>query len=49
MTYSDETGLVRSVELVVGDASLNDKGKRVKASSVLKRPIHVLVLLLANN
>lgn len=44
--YTDEDGLVRKVKLVVGDSSLNVKGERVRAKTVLERPIQKLVLLL---
>ena len=36
---------VRSVRLKLGDKNLNNKGKRVKATSYLERPIHKLVLV----
>ena len=45
--YPDETGLVRSVELIIGDASLDSKGKRLRVPTVVKRPIHKLILLVA--
>ena len=48
-TYADEANLVRSVKLIIGDAQLNDKGRRLRDQSVLERPIHKLVLLVAND
>ena len=48
-TYADEANLVRSVKLIIGDAQLSDKGKRLRDQSVLERPIHKLVLLVAND
>jgi hypothetical protein len=48
-TYADEANLVRSVKLIIGDAQLNDKGRRLRDQSVLERPIHKLVLLMAND
>ena len=47
--YPDETGLVRSVELIIGDASLDSKGKRLRVPTVVKRPIHKLILWLQRN
>ena len=44
-TYMDEDGLVRGVRVLVGDAHLNEKGERIRAKSVLERPIQKLVLL----
>ena len=44
-TYMDEDGLVRRVRVLVGDAHLNEKGERIRAKSVLERPIQKLVLL----
>jgi hypothetical protein len=48
-TYADEANLVRSVKLIIGDAQLSDKGRRLRDQSVLERPIHKLVLLVAND
>ena len=45
--YSDETDLVGSVELIIGDASLDSRAKRLRVPTVLKRPIHKLILLVA--
>lgn len=45
-TYTDEDGLVRKVRLVVSDPLLNQQGQRVRATTVLERPIQKLVLLL---
>lgn len=45
-TTQDKDGLVRKAKLVVGNASLNKKGIRIKQATILERPIHKLVLLL---
>ncbi|CAB4032134.1 Hypothetical predicted protein [Paramuricea clavata] len=47
--YTDEDGFVRKVKLVMSDPSLNRKGERIRAKSVLERPIQKLVLLLKCN
>ena len=43
--YRDPDGYMRKVKLAVGDASLDDKGHRVKHISYLERPVQKLVLL----
>ena len=45
--YPDEAGLVRSVELIIGDGSLDSKGKRLRVPTGLERPIHKLILSVA--
>ena len=45
-TYASEDGLVRRVKIVVGDPLLNKKGQRIRAKSVLERPIQKLIVLL---
>ena len=45
-TLPSSDGLVRKVKLLVGDSSLDDKGRRVNSSTELDRPVHKLVLLL---
>ena len=47
--YSDEDGLVRKVKIEVGDRSRDNNGKRVHAVTVLERPVHQLVLLVAQD
>ena len=47
--YSDPDGYVRKVTLAVGDATLDDKGPRVKHISYLERPVQKLVLLVPSN
>ena len=47
-TLPDDDGLVRKVKVMMADSNLDSKGKRVKAVSVLERPVHSLVLLLEN-
>ena len=42
----DDDGLVRKVKIMMADSSLDSKGKRVKAVSVLERSVHSLVLLM---
>ena len=42
----DDDGLVRKVKVMMSDSSLDRKGKRTKALSILERPVHGLVLLL---
>ena len=44
-TNESQDGCVRSVQLLLGDSSLDDSGKRIKARRTLERPIHKLVLL----
>ena len=44
-TNESQDGCVRSVQLLIGDSSLDDSGKRIKARRTLERPIHKLVLL----
>ena len=43
---ASKDGLVRKVRLLIGDASLDDNGRRVRPATYLERPIHKLVLLL---
>ena len=47
--YCDPDGYVRKVKVAVGDAALDDKGRRVKHISYLERPVHKLVLLVPSN
>lgn len=47
--YGDPDGYVRKVKLAVGDASLDDKGRRVKHISYLERPVQKLVLLVPSD
>ena len=47
-SYTDQDGFVRKVKLLMSDPLLNHKGERVKAKTVLERPIQKLVLLLKN-
>jgi hypothetical protein len=44
--YTDEDGIVRKVKLVINRPSLNRKWERVRAKSVLERPVQKLVLVL---
>ena len=44
-TMSSSDGFVRKAKLIVGDTTLNAKGKRVKSVSEIERPVHKLVLL----
>ena len=44
--HKDEDGLVRKVNLAIGDPFLSNEGKRVRQMSFLQRPIQKLVLLL---
>ena len=48
-TFLGEDGYVRTVELTVGDPSLDTKGKRTSALKTIQRPIHKLILLVAND
>ena len=48
-TFQDEDGYVRTVELSVGYPSLDFQGKRTTALKTMQRPIHKLVLLVAND
>ena len=41
----EKDGLVRKVNLAVGDRQLSSSGKRTRPVSSLERPIHKLVLL----
>lgn len=45
---TDKDGYVRKVRLLLGNSSLDAKGKRIKSSSILERPIHKVVLLVLN-
>jgi hypothetical protein len=45
--YPGKDGLVRKVKLVMGDLSISNKGKRVNPETLIERPIHKLVLILA--
>ena len=44
-TYICDDGLVSKVKLTVADPSLNQRGERVRVTSILERPIQKLVLL----
>ena len=46
-TFPDSDGLVRKVKIEVGDRARDNSGKRIHPVSYLERPIHKLVLLLA--
>ena len=46
--YLSTDNRVRSVRLRVGDKNLSKSGKRTKAVSFLERPIHKLVVIVAN-
>ena len=48
-TFQDEDGYVRTIELSVGDPSLDFQGKRTTALKTMQRPIHKLVLLVASD
>jgi len=41
----DNDSLVRKVKIMMADSSLDNKGKRVKAVSIIERPVHSLVLV----
>ncbi|XP_041484116.1 uncharacterized protein LOC121430782 [Lytechinus variegatus] len=45
--YPSNDGLVRKVQLVMGDSSLDSQGKRQKQPTTLERPLHKLMLLLS--
>ncbi|XP_041458034.1 uncharacterized protein LOC121410188 [Lytechinus variegatus] len=45
--YPSNDGLVRKVQLVMADSSLDSQGKRKKQPTMLERPVHKLVLLLS--
>ena len=45
--FTGNDGLVRSVQLAVADRLLDDKGRRRSPPSILKRPVHKLHLLIA--
>lgn len=47
--YPSEDGLVRKVQLLMSDRNLDNQGKRRQAASILDRPVHKLVLLLASD
>ena len=42
--YTSDDGLVRKVKIIVSDPSLSGEGKRVRATTVLDRLVHKLVL-----
>ena len=46
--YASEDNLVRKVKLAMADSTLDNKGRRRRSVSHLVRPVHKLVLLLAN-
>ena len=46
-TNRSQDGHVRTVGLVLADPYLDAKGKRVKPSRTLERPVHKLVLLVS--
>lgn len=41
----DEDGHVRKIKLLIGDPTLDNKGRKTKIATVLERPIHKVVLL----
>ena len=45
-TYPDDTNVVRSVAVAVGDPTISNSGKRQRPQSILDRPIQKLVLIL---
>ena len=45
-TCPSEDGLVRKVELRLGDTPLDKNGVRIKQQSILDRPVHKCVLLI---
>ena len=47
--YVSDDGLVRKVKLAMADSTVDDKGGRKKSISFLERPVHKLVLFLAND
>ena len=47
--YCDTDGYVRKARLAVGDGTLDDRGRRVKHISYLKRPVQKLVLLVPSD
>jgi hypothetical protein len=47
-TFLDQDDHVRTVRLAIGDRTLNKKGQRTHSQVFLERPVHKLVLLLAN-
>lgn len=46
---TDKDGLVRRVEIFLGDRNLNKKGDRLSKVSLVERPVHKLVLLLESS
>ena len=48
-TMPSQDNLVRKVKLLMSDATLTKKGKRIKKASYLERPIHKLAMLLESN
>ena len=46
--YASEDNLIRKVKLAMADSTLDNKGRRRRSVSHLVRPVHKLVLLLAN-
>ncbi|CAI5670949.1 unnamed protein product [Oreochromis niloticus] len=44
--YPSEDGIIRKLELLISDATLDDQGKRVNKPVYLERPIHKTVTLL---
>jgi hypothetical protein len=46
--YVSDDNLVRKVKLAMADSTLDNKGRRKRPVSYLDRPVHKLVLLLAN-
>ena len=47
--FPDTDGYVRKVKLAIGDASLSNKGLRIKPVTYLERPVQKLVLLVPND
>ena len=45
-TYPSDDGLVRKVKVLVADPTLDEGGRRSKASVLLERPVHKLVLFI---
>ena len=45
--YPEKDGLVWKVKIEVGDRSRDNNGKRTRGATMLERPVHKLVLLIA--
>lgn len=48
-TSEDDDGIVRKVELQMGQRDLGKKGERLKQPSFLERPVQKLVVLVEND